>query len=107
MVKTIYVISVDDERYISETINEEFGCGGKITGIELRPALTNSILESKHFCSEEEALAFLETEKFKTAWRWNPDFLIPKHYFIKKVELELTETIIKTITVEDECKSKQ
>ena len=33
MVKTIYVISVDDERYISETIKEEFGCGGKITGI--------------------------------------------------------------------------
>ena len=107
MVKTIYVISVDDERYISETIKEEFGCGGKITGIELRPLLTHSILESKRFYSEEEALAFLETEKFKNAWRWNPDFLNPKHYFIKKVELELVETIIKTISVEDECKSKQ
>ena len=101
MVKTIYVISVDDERYISETIKEEFGCGGKITGIELRPTLTHSILESKHFHSEEEAFAFLETDKFKNAWRWNPDLLIPKHYFIKKVELELTETIIKTITVKD------
>ena len=31
----------------------------------------------------------------------------PKHYFIKKVEFELVETIIKTISVEDECKSKQ
>lgn len=107
MVKTIYVISVDDERYISETIKEEFGCGGKITGIELRPALTHSILESKRFHSEGEALTFLETEKFKNAWRWNPDFLNPKHYFIKKVELELVETIIKTISVEDECKPKQ
>ena len=84
-----------------------FGCGCKITEIELRPALTHSILESKHFHSEGEALTFLETEKFKTAWRWNPDFLIPKHYFIKKVELGLVETIIKTITVEDEWKSKQ
>lgn len=107
MVKTIYVISVDDERYISETIKEEFGCGGKITGIELRPALTHSILESKHFYSEGEALAFLETEKFKNAWRWNPDFLISKYYFIKKVELELVEKITKTISVEDEYKPKQ
>ena len=90
MVKTIYVISVDDERYISETIKEEFGCGGKITGIELRPALTHFILKSKHFYSEGEALAFLD-----------PDFLMPKHYFIKKVEFELVETITKTITVED------
>ena len=71
----------------------------------MRPALTHSILESKHFSSEGEALAFLETEKFKNAWRWNPDFLNPKHYFIKKVELELVETIIKTITVKDEHKS--
>ena len=29
MVKTIYVISADGERYISETIKEEFGCGGE------------------------------------------------------------------------------
>ena len=101
MVKTIYVLCVDDERYISETIKEEFGCGGKITGIELRPVLTNAILESKRFHSEGEALAFLETEKFKTARRWNPDFLISKHYFIKKVELELVKKIIKTISVED------
>ena len=104
MVKTIYV---DDKRYISETVKEMFGCGGEYTGIEMRPSLTYSILEAKRFYSEEEALAFLETEKFKNAWRWNPDFLIPKHYFIKKVELELVETIIKTISVEDECKSKQ
>ena len=67
----------------------------------MRPALTHSILESKRFCSEEEALTFLKTEKFKNACRWNPDFLISKHYFIKKVELKLVETIIKTITVED------
>ena len=84
-----------------------FGCGGKITEIELKLTLTHSILESKHFHSEGEALAFLETEKFKNAWRWNPDFLIPKHYFIKKVELELVEKTIKTIIVEDEWKSKQ
>lgn len=69
IVKTIYIISVDDERYISETIKEEFDCGDEITWIELRLTLTNSILESKRFYSEEEALAFLETEKFKTAWR--------------------------------------
>lgn len=69
MIKTIYVISAEDERYISETIKEMFDCRGKITGIELRPALTHSILESKRFHSDEEALAFLETEKFKTAWR--------------------------------------
>ena len=47
--KTIYVISVDDERQISETIKEDFGCGGKITGSELRPSLTYSILEAKRF----------------------------------------------------------
>ena len=99
MVKTIYVISVDDERYISETVKETFGCGCEYTGIELRPSLTHSILESKHFYSEGEALAFLETDKFKNVWRWNHDFLIFKHYFIKKVELGLVEEIIKTITV--------
>ena len=99
MVKTIYVITVDDKRYISETIKEEFGCGGKITGIELRPALTHSILESKRFHSEGEALAFLETEKFKNAWRWNPVFSILKHYFIKKVEIEFFEKITKAVTV--------
>ena len=49
MIKTIYVISVDDERYISETIKEMFDCGGEITGIELRPSLSYSILESKRF----------------------------------------------------------
>ena len=65
MIKTIYVISVDDERYISETIKEDFGCGGKITGSELRPSLTYSILEAKRFYSEGEALVFLETDKFK------------------------------------------
>ena len=93
--KTIYVISVDDERYISET----FDCGGEYTGSELRLSLTHSILEAKSFYSEGEALAFLETDKFKNVWRWNHDFLIPKHYFIKKVELGLVEEIIKTITV--------
>ena len=97
--KTIYIISTGDERYISETIKEEFGCGGKITGIELRPTLTHSILESKHFHSEEEALAFLETDKFKNAWRWNPVFSILKHYFIKKVEIEFFERITKIVTV--------
>lgn len=65
--KTIYVISTGDERYISETVKEEFGCGGKITGSELRPSLTYSILEAKRFYSEGEALAFLETDKFKNA----------------------------------------
>ena len=99
MIKTIYVISVDDERYISETVKETFGCGSEYTGSELRPSLTHSILEAKSFYSKGEALAFLETDKFKNAWRWNPDFLIPKHYFIKKVELGLVEEIIKTITV--------
>ena len=69
MIKTIYVISVDDERYISETIKEMFDCGSEYTGIELRPSLTHSILEAKRFYSEGEALAFLETEKFKNAWR--------------------------------------
>ena len=64
---SIITTSYNYSEYISETIKEEFGCGGKITGIELRPALTHSILESKHFHSEEEALTFLETEKFKTA----------------------------------------
>ena len=97
--KTMYVISVDDERYISETVKEEFGCGGKITGIEMRPSLTHSILEAKRFYSEEDALAFLETDKFKNAWRWNHDFSILKHYFIKKVEIEFFEKITKTITV--------
>ena len=97
--KTIYVISVDDKRYISETIKETFDCGGEITGSESRPSLTHSILESKRFYSEGEALAFLETDKFKNAWRWNHDFLIFKHYFIKKVELGLVEEIIKTISV--------
>ena len=97
--KTIYVISVDDEKYISETVKETFGCGGEITGIELRTSLTHSILEAKSFYSKGEALAFLETDKFKNAWRWNHDFLIHKHYFIKKVELGLVEEIIKTITV--------
>ena len=96
MIKTI---SVDNERYISETVKETFGCGGEITGIELRSTLTHSILESKRFYSEGEALAFLETDKFKNVWRWNPDFLILKHYFIKKVELGLVEEIIKTISV--------
>ena len=67
MIKTIYVISVDDERYISETIKEMFDCGGEITVIELRPSLTHSILEAKRFYSEGEALAFLETDKFKNA----------------------------------------
>ena len=94
MIKTIYVISVDDERYISETVKETFGCGS-----QLRPSLTHSILKSKRFYSEGEALAFLETDKFKNAWRWNHDFLIFKHYFIKKVELGLVEEIIKTISV--------
>ena len=42
-----------------------FDCGGEITGIELRPTLTHSILEAKRFYSEGEALAFLETDKFK------------------------------------------
>ena len=74
--KTIYVISTGDERYISETVKETFGCVGEYTGSELRPSLTYSILEAKRFSSEGEALAFLETEKFKTAWRWNLDFLI-------------------------------
>ena len=99
MIKTIYVISVDDERYISETVKETFGCGSEYTGSQLRPSLTYSILEAKRFYLEGEALAFLETDKFKNVWRWNPDFLIPKHYFIKKVELGLVEEIIKTITV--------
>ena len=63
--KTIYVISVDDERYISETVKETFGCGSEYTGSELRPFLTHSILEAKRFYSEGEALAFLETDKFK------------------------------------------
>ena len=94
MTKTIYVISVEDERYISETVKETFGCGS-----ELRPSLTQSILEAKHFYSEGDALAFLETDKFKNAWRWNHDFLIPKHYYIKEVEIEFFEKIIKTITV--------
>lgn len=105
--KTMYVISVDDERYISETVKEVFGCGGEITEIEMRLSLTYSILEAKHFYSEGDALAFLETDKFKNAWRWNHDFLIPKHYYIKEVEIEFFEKIIKTITVEDEYKAKQ
>ena len=49
---TIYVISVDDEKYISETVKETFGCGSEYTGSELRPSLTHSILESKRFYSE-------------------------------------------------------
>ena len=63
--KTIYVISVDDERYISETVKETFGCGSEYTGSQLRPSLTYSILEAKRFYLEGEALAFLETDKFK------------------------------------------
>ena len=65
----------------------------------MRLSLTHSILEAKRFYSEEDALAFLETDKFKNAWRWNHDFSILKHYFIKKVELGLVEEIIKTISV--------
>ena len=103
--KTIYVISTWDEKYISETVKETFGFGCEYTGSELRLSLTYPILEAKRFYSEGEALVFLETEKFKNAWRWKPDFLNPKHYFIKKVELGLVETIIKTITVKDEHKS--
>ena len=104
--KTIYVISTADERYISETVKETFGCGGEYTGSELRLSLTYSILEAKRFSSEGEATAFLETDKFKNAWRWNPVFSILKHYFIKKVEIEFFERITKTITVENERKLK-
>ena len=58
--KTIYVISVDDERYISETVKETFGCGCEYTGSQLRPSLTHSILEAKSFYSKGEALIFLD-----------------------------------------------
>ena len=69
------------------------------TGSELRLSLTYSILEAKCFSSEGEALVFLETDKFKNVWRWNPVFSILKHYFIKKVEIEFFEKITKAVTV--------
>lgn len=67
--KTIYVISVSDERYISETAKNVFGCGGQFLETEMNLDLTYSILEAKRFDSQAEVSAFMDSEKFKEAWR--------------------------------------